>query len=955
LNSADLSRSADAGLAGRDAELQFIHSFLADAATVGRASLISGDAGVGKTALLDVAASAAADAGTRVVRVAATEFEADISFSGLNQVLLPVFSDADKITAAHRDALLGPLGLGSSEAVTERLVVFSAALALLRQAAADRPLLVVVDDAQWLDRASALTLGFVARRLSGTRVGLLVGLRLDAEGFFDSRGLDELIVQPLEEGSAAALLQARFPGLGLRVRQRVLAEAKGNPLALLELPAALSASQREAWQELPPTLPLGRRLQEVFAVRVSRLPLATRQMLLLAVLDGTGDLSVLAAGGTLDQLAPAERSRLVRIDEGTRKLTFGHPLIRSAIADLSTASERQQCHRVLADLLLEQPDRRAWHLAEASTGPDEQVASLLEESAFRILHQGDAVGAVTALTRAAQISFPGPDRSRRLAAAAHLGANVTGGLHDVSRLLDEARRTDPDLTRSLQAASAAAFYMLQTEGDVDTAYRLLMGAIENLANEYEANDVALTEALETLLWVCLWAENREKWGPFDAAIARLGAQIDPVLDLQVKILVDPVRNAAAALKQLDAAIEDLHDERDPARIVRVAMGSMYIERSTSHRDALWRVVHDGRRGGAVTAGLTALYELGSEHLVSGQWDDALALVDEGVRVGDTHGFHLHRVAFLLISGLIAAARGDYAAAEDISGQMVRWSAPRGIGGGLTFARHIRTLTALSRGDFDEAYQQVTVISPAGTFPSHHAHVLLIPLYLVEAAVRTGRHEEARAHVAAMKDAKIEALSPRLALLVAGSAALAAPTADAQQLFAEALALPGVDRWPFDAARVRLAYGEHLRRMRATALAREQLSAALGTFRLLGAQPWAERAASELRAAGQVDVPAMQPASALLTPQELKIAQLAAAGLTNKQIAERLFLSPRTVGSHLYRIFPRLGIATRAALRDALDRDSAAGSLPNGFVTARGRHRGRCRAAAPVELDLADRN
>ena len=198
--------------------------------------------------------------------------------------------------------------------------------------------------------------------------------------------------------------------------------------------------------------------------------------------------------------------------------------------------------------------------------------------------------------------------------------------------------------------------------------------------------------------------------------------------------------------------------------------------------------------------------------------------------------------------------------------------------------------------------------------------------MVEAAVRTGRRVEATAHVTAMKDAKFEALSPRLALLAAGSAAIAAPQADAERLFTEALALPGIDRWPFDAARVRLAFGEQLRRMRATTEARVHLAAALETFQWLGAQPWAARAACELRASGQADRSAVRPVSAGLTPQELKIAQLAAAGLTNKQIAGQLFLSPRTVGFHLYRIFPRLGISTRAALRDALNRDLATANL-----------------------------
>ena len=929
MKSANLPDSTGGGLLGRDKELRFLRSFLSEAAAGGGALLISGDAGVGKTALLGVAASAAAGAGARVIWAVGTEFEADLSFAGLSQVLLPLLGEVEGLSAAHRDALLGVLGLGGSGATVDRLVLFSATLAMLRQAAADHPLLVVVDDAQWLDRASALALGFVGRRLAGTRVGMLAGLRLDAEGFFDAGGLTELVVRPLDEASAAALVQACFPVLAVRVRQRVLAEAEGYPLALLELPAELSASQREAWQKLPPTLPLTRRLHEVFARRVSQLPPATRQLLLLAAVEGTGDLGVLAAAGTLEDLVPAERSRLVRIDEGTRKLAFGHPLIRSAVVELSTASERHRCHHVLADLLRDQPDRRAWHLAEATTGPDAQVAALLEQSAYRILRRGDAVAAVAALTRAAQISGPGPDRSRRLAAAAYLGADVTGELHDVSRLLAEARRTDPGFTGSLQAASAAAFLMLNGEGNVDIAYRLLTGAIENLANDDDAGDLALTGALQTLMFVCLWAERPELWGPFDAAITRFGPHVDPVLELEVNTLVDPVRTAAGSLKQLDLAVEKLHGEVDPARIVRIAMPLMYIPRSNAHRDALWRVVDDGRRGGAVTAALTAMFELCFDDLVTGQWDDALGLADEGLRLSEAHGYQLAPWPLQLVRGLIAAARGDYATAGDLSSQMIRWAAPREIGGLRTFARHVRTLTALSRGDFDEAYQQVTAISPAGTFPSHHAHPLLVPMYLVEAAVRTGRHQEASAHVAAMKEAKIGALSPRLALMVAGSTAIAAPAADAQQLFAEALALPGIDRWPFDTARVRLAFGEHLRRTRSTAQATIQLSAALETFGWLGAQPWAARAGNELRAAGQADTSTIRSSPAQLmqlTPQELQIAQLAAAGLTNKQIAEQLFLSPRTVGSHLYRIFPRLGITTRAALRDALNHYPGAGSL-----------------------------
>jgi DNA-binding CsgD family transcriptional regulator len=931
LSPADPRRSASQALVGRDSELQHLLSFLDEATIRGGALLLSGDAGVGKTALLDTAAETALAAGTQVVRAAGTEFEADVSLSGLNQVLLPLYGEVGRLSAVHRDALSVALGFGGGVAA-DRLVVFTAVVALLRQAAAACPLLMVVDDAHWLDRASAAALGFVARRLAGTRAGLLAGVRSDAGSFFEASGLPELKIRPLDEAAAAGLLQARFPALAPRARQRVLAEAWGNPLALLELPGELSIPQRAARQALPTTLPLSRRLQEVFAARVQSMPAAARQCLLLAVLDGTGDLGVLAAGcpqgDVLDDLAPAEQARLVHVDESARKLAFGHPLIRSAIVELSTGSERRQCHRVLAELLADQPDRRAWHLAEASIEPDEQVAALLEQASHRILRRGDAVAAVAMLTRAADVSPPGPDRSRRLAEAAYLGADVTGELRNVSRLLAEARRADLDSSGSLLAASAAAYLMLNGEGNIETAHRLLVGALESWGSRPDDSaDSALTEAFQTLLFVCLWAERPELWAPFRAAIDRLIPQVDPVLDLQVKILADPVRTAAPALRQLDAAIEELRDEADPARIVRISIASLYIERLDGRREALWRVVRDGREGGAVAAALNALTQLCFDDVVTGQWDDALRLAGEGLELAESHGYQLSAWPFRLAQALVAAALGDYGTAQDLADQMTRWAAPRGIGGVQTFARHVRTLAALGRGDFDEAYRQVTAISPAGTFTPYVAHALWVPMYLVEAAVRTGRHAEASAHVAAMRDAGIAALSSRLALLAAGSAAIAAPDHLAAGLFADALALPGAGRWPFDTARVQLACGEHLRRARSASQARAHLSAALEIFQRLGARPWAARAASELRAAGQRSPAAGQGEHALLTPQEREIALLAAAGLTNKQIAERIFVSPRTVGAHLYRIFPRLGITSRAALRDALNRNDLDAELP----------------------------
>lgn len=906
-------------LAGRRGELELIRSFLDRAAVSGAALLLSGEPGVGKTVLLDAAERAASGAGSRVLRAAGVEFEGDVSFAGLNQLLFPLYADLGQLGAAHREALSVALGFGDGPP-PDRLVVSSAALMLLRQAAAVRPLLVIVDDLPWLDPASAVVLGFTARRLAGSRVGFLAAYRTGEESFFDRAGLPGHELQPLDEEAAAGLVRASFPALAPRVRQRLLAEAQGNPLALLELPGALSGPQRAARQGLPAVLPLSQRLQDLFVSRLGGLPARTRYLLLLAVLDGTGDLRVLqAAAGQreIEDLAPAELARLVYVDEGTGRLAFRHPLTRSAVVELSTSDQRRLAHRALAGQLADQPERQAWHLAEAAIGPDEQAADLLEQAAGRILRRGDTVGAVTALLRAAELSPHGAGRGRRTAQAAYIGADVTGDLRNVSQLLEHARQADPGSSGSLQAAVAASYALLNGDGDILTAHRLLVGAIQTSAHGYDASDPVLVETLLVLLAVCLWAERPELWEPFHAALARLRPGVPPILYLETQAIADPARTALPALAQLDAAIEGLHDELDLVVIERIARAGTYVDRVPYCREALWRVVRDGRRGGAVATAINALMHLCVDDFFAGRWDETERLAEEGLGLCDVHGYGLLAWPFRLGQSLVAAGRGDQDRTRALTDEMIRWAAPRRVGGVEYFARHARTLAALGRGDFEYAYQQVTFISPPGTFPSHVAYALWVPMDMVEAAVRTGRHAEGAAHVTAMHDAGIAAISPRLALVTAGSAAIAASGHRASDLFDQALGVPGADHWPFDRARVQLAYGERLRRAQATTQARAHLAAALETFQRLGARPWAERAGAELRAAGHSTAGTGEAPPGSLTPQEREIALLAATGLTNKQIAERLFLSPRTVGAHLYQIFPKLGITSRAALRDAL--------------------------------------
>jgi hypothetical protein len=538
-------------LIGRDDDLEYVTAFVDQAAASGGALLLSGEAGVGKTVLLDAAVAYAEAAGSRVLRAAGAEFEGAVSFAGLNQLLRPLLGQARGLSAAYRRALAVALGVreGSSP---DQLMLSNAALALLVQATeakgstgstgpkgskgskgpkgpkGSEPVLVVVDDLPWLDRASAVVLGVVARRLAGSRVGFLAVSRSGEDGFFDRGGLPVHEVLPLSEAAAAQLVGDRFPALAPRVRQRLLAEAQGNPLALLELPVALSGVQRAGTGPLPVWLPLSRRLQTAFESRITPLPERTRHLLLLAALDGTGRLQTLqsAAPGPdgIDDLAPAERAGLVRVGEDAGRLEFRHPLIRSAVVALSTSAQRRRAHEALAQQLTDEPERRAWHLAQAAAGPDEQVADLLEQTAHRIRQRGDAVGAVTTLLRAADLTPPGADRSRRLAEAAYLGAVVTGGLRDVPRLLDDARQADAGRAGSLVAAVAAAHHLLLSgDGDIDTAHQLLVGAIEMQPEPYDATSDTMVEALYTLGWVCYFGGRAEPWAPFHRALAQLSA------------------------------------------------------------------------------------------------------------------------------------------------------------------------------------------------------------------------------------------------------------------------------------------------------------------------------------------------------------------------------------------------------------------------------------------------
>jgi DNA-binding CsgD family transcriptional regulator len=900
-------------LLGRDRELGELRDFLRVATARGGVRLVTGEAGAGKSTLLTVAVrTATEETGARVLRASGVEFEADLVYAGLHQLLLPVAEVAEELPGRHGEALRGALGLEAGRP-PELLSLATATVGLLRHLARSGPVLVVVDDLQWLDRASLLLLSMVARRLDGSAVALLLAQRTGHETFFDRASIPSLDLAPLTDDAAQALLVSRYPGLHPSVRRRIMADARGNPLALIELPRGLTAAQESAADTLPATLPLNERLRRLFAGRVAALPEPSRRLLLLAALHHGNDVELMRiVAGSASDLAAAEAAGLVSVDPRTHRLTFAHPLTRAAVVDLASAPERRAAHRRLAQLATA-PDVRALHLADSVLGVDDEVARLLEGVAESALARGDATRAVTVLLRAADLTSVPADRARRLAAAAYLGANVTGTLAGARALLERARTADPDVAETLEVATAAAAHLLNSDGGVDAAHRMLARALagvdlESLDRPTERQ--AVEGAVHTLMLVCTFGGRRELWAAFEDAVARARENLSPELRLAAVTFADPARASAEHLAELDRLVARLDEATSPVRVLEVAIAGQYVDRQPAA--ALDRVVAAARSGGPAALAAQALVIRAMSAFHEGRWDDAAALADEGLALCAENGYRLMEWGLLNPRMLLAAARGDAAYLDAVRSRMHHWALPRQMLAARTFTANVDGLAALSGARYAAAHDAYRSITEHGTLPAYDHVGMWNVLDVVEAAVGSDHLDEARAH-ASFAAATLAPISPRLAFQAAAAEALVAP-AGAFDAFDRVVEDPGSQRWPFHLARVELAYGERLRLGRAMRLARPHLERARELFAGLDAGPWSERTEAALLATGRTRAGGRTPG---LTPQELQVVRLAASGLSNREIGERLFLSPRTVGAHLYRAFPKLGVTSRAALRDAL--------------------------------------
>ncbi|WIM96413.1 AAA family ATPase [Actinoplanes oblitus] len=900
-------------LLGRETERRVLAALVEQAASgSGGAVVVLGAAGIGKSSLVAEAAAQAARRGTRVITAVGVESEENVPCAGLHQLVHQLREGIDDLPGPQRAALRGAVGL-VDEAVPDLYLVGLAALTLLSDAAGKAPLLVVVEDAHWMDRASLDVLGFVARRIESDPLVLVVVTR-GLDDRLAGAGLPVLPLNPLTDEVSGELLDTVAPGLGQQVRKRLLEEAAGNPLALTELPVALQ-SVGGAYALTPGPLPLTERLERTFTARVSRLPVDTRTVLLLAALNGDGTMDECLAAATrmlgrpvdIAALSPAVGAGLVE----AWGMVFRHPLVRSAMHHAATAAERQAAHAALAAELQGQPDRQAWHRAAATSGHDEQAARDLDSTAGRALRRGGVAAALAAMRRAAELTADPHARADRLLRAAELA--LESGQGDVAtHLLAQARSLD----LSVRDQGRAAWVGIALIEGAARGEGIATAELAELAVGIAAGGEPVLGL--RMLWGavlhCYWGEP----GPaarrrVAAAVGRMPVDADNADLVALRAYCAPVERGRAVLESLAGQLERSSEDAEgdqllggaavtvgaPALASRLTARSLDVLRARGRLSMLARAL-------CVQAGSSA--RLGDVRAGSLAAEEAAELASET-------GQPLVRAMVHAIRAQLAAVCGD-PRVEAWAAEAERAALPAGARPALAILQTARGHAALCQGRYGDAFGHLhRVFDPAD--PAFHPWLRFYALAeLVEAGVRSESAEAVRDILEELTPLGELTPSPALLCGLRLGRALLSPADAAEPLYRAALAAVPVD-WPFERARVQLALGEWLRRQRRPAESRVVLQAAREVFDALGASAWAERARQELRAAG-ASSPRQDPAAVdRLTSTELHVAQLAAQGLTNREIGERLYVSPRTVSTHLQRMFPKLGVTARGELAGVL--------------------------------------
>ena len=904
-----------AGLTGRLSERGVLDRFVAGVrAGEGRALVVRGEPGVGKTVLLDYLAGRAS--GCLVVRAVGVQSEMELAFAGLHQLCAPMLDHAESLPVPQREALRTAFGL-SAGPVPDRFLVGLAVLGLLSETAAERPLICVVDDQQWLDHASAQALGFAARRLAADPVGLVFAARVPGQ---DVAGLPELVVEGLAEGDARALLESVLTGLtgplDARVRDRIIADTHGNPLALLELPRGLTPAQLTGGFGLSGAVPLDGRIEESFGRQLEALPAQTRRLVQLAAADPTGDpVLVWRAAGRLaigaGAAGPAVEAGLAEFGARVR---FRHPLVRSAAYRSASVQTRQELHGALAEATdpAVDPDRRAWHRAQAAPGPDEEVAAELEQCAGRAQRRGGLAAAAAFLERSAGLTLDPARRAQRALAAAQ-AKHRAGALDAALGLLamaqagplDELQRARGDLLRA-QIAFASSHGR--------DAPPLMLSA----ARQLEALDVGL--ARETYLEAFTAALFVGRLSPAVGDVARAARMApappaparapDLLLDGLALLVTEGYAAGTPALRRALLAFrgQDSSAEEGLSWLWLAGRAAMAVWDDETWHILASRHVKLARDAGALSELPLAVRSRILLHAHAGELEQGAALIAEAQAVADVTGSQLGPYGAVGV----AAWRGREAEATELIQAIMDGVTSRGEGRGVT-SGYAAALLYNGLGHYDKALA-------AAELASEYDDIGVLGwslTELVEAAVRSSQPARASDALQRLSETTRASGTDWAVGTEARSRALLSAGQTAENCYREAIERLGRTRMRPAVARAHLLYGEWLRGENRRRDARAELRTAHGLFTAMGIEAFAERARRELLATGDTVRKRTVETVSELTAQEAHIARLAVGGRTNAEIGAQLFLSTRTVEWHLSKVYTKLGVGSRRELRQAL--------------------------------------
>jgi DNA-binding CsgD family transcriptional regulator len=900
-------------LLGRKYEQRVIRDLVAGVPDTGGAMVVIGDPGIGKSTLAGLARQFAAEQGMMILAATGVPAESRLPYAGLHQLLGPLRDRVDALPGPRRGAIFSAFGKDTDHA-PDRFLVALAVTDLMTAAAADQPLLVLADDAHWLDPATCDVLAFLGCRVDTEPVVLLATVRDGYHVPLLDVGLAELRLDGLDEEASAQLLDAIAPALSSAARRVILDTSLGNPLALSELSRSALHADRD-----PFTAGGGAavtyRIEKAFAARWSELPGQTQAVLLVAALNEGGTLgetldaasAVTGVPLTTEAVTPAIAARLV--EAGNARLQFRHPLVRSAIQYRAGLSRITAAHEALAAVLPDQPDRRAWHRAAAALGPDENVAAELDQAASRAERRGAISVAITALERAVELSLDPTACNSRLLRAAQLSFEL-GRPVLVDRFVRSVARA------GLALADRARLALLQESVETGPAegterIRYLTG----LSREVAA-DGQLDLAMDLLLGAarrCWWADPGRHVRLLVATTAmelasdQMHPTLQPVLAFAAPDVYGSLARDNLAAVSLDAGLDAV--QLTHLGIAGTILGA--FERSRVLLAAAIPQLREQRRLGLL---VRALNHDANSAVYACQWDDVIAASDESERAAAEAGQHRWVALSKVPKALVAGLRGEDAELEKLASEAEQVLLPAATGSAIALLQIARGLAALGRRDYTEAYEYLLrIFDPADSAYNH-----LLRMYhigdLADAACHSGHRARARELIEELSAGATEESGPLLAVSLAFGIAMLADDEEAGAAFEQALT-KDLRRWPLHYARLKLEYGGWLRRHRQPAHSREHLRTARDILDALGARAWRDRADTELRASGQSHRADSSRASRFgqLTAQEQHIARMVLDGLSNREIGERLSVSHRTVGSHLYRMFPKLGITSRAEL------------------------------------------